>query len=203
MAPCRKCEDEAVHGSDLCRSHMKKRDKRIRYLRHEEGLTLEEIGKRVHLTRERVRQVVPESTEIARESRYQPVREEAQRSLDNIRDLTDKYGVSPRTVSEMRDMSLRELSLTRFWFNVNVKSEDECWEWLLCYHQAGWPKTNLRPWLLGSTYTNARVHAYAMVYGRPPEGKWVVPICDNDRCVNPNHLEALDPGEALRIRRGG
>lgn len=70
----------------------------------------------------------------------------------------------------------------RFWTKVNVKEEDECWEW-----QAGAdPDGYGQFWLDGCTQ---RAHRVAVaVDERDPSGRIVRHRCDNPACVNPGHL---------------
>lgn len=75
------------------------------------------------------------------------------------------------------------LFLKRFWENVDVKSEDECWEWLGSRTTAGY----------GVVYTEGKLHYTHRVSlqlddREVPARHHACHTCDNPPCVNPAHL---------------
>ena len=81
---------------------------------------------------------------------------------------------------------------SRFWSNVNVRSDDECWPWKSKIK----PRADGRPTYAttscridGQTYT-VRAHrvAFALTCGPIGEGVDVLHSCDNPVCCNPRHL---------------
>jgi hypothetical protein len=70
----------------------------------------------------------------------------------------------------------------RFWSYVDIKSENECWEWKARKHKGyGYFRFN-------SKWQSAHRVAYVLTYGEIPEGFYILHHCDNHPCCNPSHL---------------
>ena len=72
-----------------------------------------------------------------------------------------------------------------FWQFVEVGEPDECWEWTFRMTESGYGYCHYQ----GKAFTASRV-AYILTYGEPV-GKHVHHTCENKKCVNPCHLEAV------------
>lgn len=71
----------------------------------------------------------------------------------------------------------------RFWSNVDIKGEDDCWIWKLSAAPNGYGKFSLKH----ICYGTHRV-AWILAFGDIPPGKFILHKCDNKPCCNPKHL---------------
>lgn len=74
----------------------------------------------------------------------------------------------------------------RFWDRVALKSEEECWEWLLRPGKEGYAEF----WHKGVSRKAHRV-SFELSNGPIPPGKVIDHKCRNKLCVNPDHLHAV------------
>ena len=91
--------------------------------------------------------------------------------------------------------------MDRFWDKVDIRGEDECWEWKGHKHQRGYGIF----WHEGK---NVRANRMALVLsGQPAPDAAAMSLhsCDNPPCCNPKHLRwgtALDNKNDMILRKG-
>lgn len=71
--------------------------------------------------------------------------------------------------------------LTRF--ESRIEKTESCWNWTGDKHANGFGLF----WLNGKNVQAHRL-AYEATHGRIPKGKRIEHICNNNKCVNPDHL---------------
>ena len=80
----------------------------------------------------------------------------------------------------------------RFWAKVDVKSEEECWEWKDSPNHDGYGRISVGSGQNQHKLTAHRV-AKTLAEGKEIEdGKLVLHACDNPPCCNPDHLFVAD-----------
>lgn len=70
-----------------------------------------------------------------------------------------------------------------FWSNVNIKTDDECWEWKLSKFPNGYGQIKYNNITMG-----AHRVAFELAKGKIDAEKFILHSCDNKSCCNPNHL---------------
>lgn len=77
-----------------------------------------------------------------------------------------------------------EKTLNRFWDKIDVRDNNECWEWNACTASRG----GYGILKVNGKRIRAHVLSYQIHKGEIPEGLFVCHSCDNPPCCNPTHL---------------
>lgn len=72
----------------------------------------------------------------------------------------------------------------RLWSKINKQSPDKCWEWTAWTNHKGYGKIKIQ----GKMKFSHRV-VFEETFGPIHNGLYVMHICDNPKCCNPNHLK--------------
>lgn len=82
-------------------------------------------------------------------------------------------------------MIISDSDRKRFWSKVDVKGDDDCWNWKASIFKYG----GYGQFWINYTQMNASRVAYMMTYGTIESTKiLVLHKCDNKLCCNPSHL---------------
>jgi hypothetical protein len=84
-------------------------------------------------------------------------------------------------ISEVKVARFSEKQINLFWSKVDIRGEDDCWEWQGGKDKDGYGTVKRD----GKSLRSNRV-AYELVFGEPQHN--VLHSCDNPACCNPNHL---------------
>lgn len=79
--------------------------------------------------------------------------------------------------------SISEKDTTRFWSHVDIRGDDECWEWKTSKFRGGYGQFKVN----GRNIRASRL-AYFIQHGVDPLDAQVCHTCDNPPCCNPSHL---------------
>lgn len=80
-------------------------------------------------------------------------------------------------------ISISDKEIDRFWKKVNIRSSDECWEWMASCNKKGYGRVKAF-----GTMTLAHRVSFFISNGYLTDGLFVCHTCDNPSCCNPIHL---------------
>ena len=175
--------------------HKKERNEKILHLYIDDRLTLDEIGKKYGITRERVRQV------LGRFPEYK-----------TFRNCRPRINCENKRILSLlnREYGKHERSANKFWNKVNKGADVECWEWIGTINPVTGYGRALNGYLLNCFELTMATGAHRLMWciwngKKIPEKKWILHKCDNPSCVNPRHLYLGTPKDNVEDRqeRGG
>jgi hypothetical protein len=136
-------------------------------------------------------------------------------SRERVRQILKKYGVNQRWLWSSRNnphppKMTPELytarSKARLWSRIDITTDpEECWNWTgYVNNKLGYPAYNVRalhlPWTpKKDNTTRVQPIVWWLTYDKAPE-HWIVTLCKNHLCCNPNHLADLPATEMTRFR---
>lgn len=90
----------------------------------------------------------------------------------------------PKSILPFLEGKIGELRTMRFWSKVDIRTPDECWNWIGASRKAGYGRFKI------ASYQTVSSNRMALICTKreEPFGLHVLHTCDNPSCCNPAHL---------------
>lgn len=141
------------------------------------NLSLEELGKKYNMSRERIRQIIQNVS-----PGYKRIKTYIEEINGTVISATNLTNLRKKIIAYRKEHYIEDRK-SLFWDSHKVDNSTGCWIWTGKSYPTGYGKFHL----LGERYAH-RI-SYLLTYGKIPPKMEVLHRCDNPPCINPDHLK--------------